>query len=76
MTEPITPTDPGLAAPRGRPRVGGRGTLISSLSTVLVVGVVAVAVALSPGAGNVKRAFFSSHDFSKSVGPVWDGFLV
>lgn len=43
---------------------------------MLVVGAVAVAVALSPGAGNVKRAFFSPHDFSKSVGPVWDGFVV
>jgi polar amino acid transport system permease protein len=82
MDEPTSgpPADPLLApgapAPsslQGRgPRLlgtgGRRGAVISTASTVVVIGVLVVAFLLAPGSAEVRHTFFSPHD-------MWQSFI-
>jgi polar amino acid transport system permease protein len=72
--------DPGLPPPR-RPRLrdslraeGARGALIATISTIVFLVVVAIAVLSSPGWDRVRAAFFSWDDFRASVPDIVSGF--
>ena len=57
-----------------RRRRGRRGTAISALSTVVVLGGLAAIVVTSPGWDSVRETFFSWEDFERSFPSVLDGF--
>jgi polar amino acid transport system permease protein len=58
----------------GRRRTARQNTLISAVSTVAFFAIVAVAVALSPGASKVVESFFSLSGFNDSFSTVASGF--
>jgi polar amino acid transport system permease protein len=69
---PQAPTTAG--APRARRRTTRENAIISAVSTVAFLVLVAVAVVLSPGASKVVDSFFSLSGLNDSFGPVAAGF--
>ncbi|MEA2228102.1 MAG: polar amino acid transport system permease protein [Solirubrobacteraceae bacterium] len=69
---PQAPTTAG--APRARRRTTRENAIISAVSTVVFLVLVAVAVVLSPGASKVVDSFFSLSGLNDSFGPVAAGF--
>jgi polar amino acid transport system permease protein len=59
-----------------RRAAGRHSVLIASVSTCLVVVLIALGFILAPGAVRVRDAFFSPPDFADSAGMVWDGFVI
>lgn len=55
---------------------GRHSVLIASISTLVVLALLVLLVALSPGLREVQKAFFSPTHFSESFGAVWDGFKI
>jgi polar amino acid transport system permease protein len=72
----VASTAPTAAAGPGhrRRRTSRQNALISAVSTVVFLVVVAVAIALSPGASKVVESFFSLSGFNDSFSPVAAGF--
>ena len=66
------------AAALGRLRAaaGRHSVLIASISTLVVLALLVLLVALSPGLREVQQAFFSPTHFRESFGAVWDGFKI
>ncbi|MGD9697135.1 MAG: amino acid ABC transporter permease [Thermoleophilia bacterium] len=67
-------TDRRVARERARRRRARRGALIAAASTIVVLGGIATAVALSPGWPDVQRTFFSWSHFRDSFPDVLSGF--
>jgi polar amino acid transport system permease protein len=61
---------------RFRASAGRHSVLIASVSTVVVLAIVALTFVLAPGAGKVQDAFFSTEHFGASAGPVFEGFII
>jgi polar amino acid transport system permease protein len=61
---------------RLRASAGRHSVLIASVSTVVVLAIVALTFVLAPGAGKVQDAFFSTEHFGESAGPVFEGFII
>jgi polar amino acid transport system permease protein len=64
------------AVGRLRASAGRHSVLIASVSTVVVLAIVALTFVLAPGAGKVQDAFFSTEHFGESAGPVFEGFII
>ena len=65
-----------VALGRLRSSAGRHSVLIASISTLVVLALLVLLVALSPGLREVQKAFFSPTHFSDSFGAVWDGFKI
>jgi polar amino acid transport system permease protein len=74
----VPPADRPLTTKQDRERARRerrrRSTLISSISTVIVLGGIAALVVTSPGWPTVRDTFFSWTWFRRSIGPVASGF--
>jgi len=69
-----SPSASRLARAAERRRRARRSVLISSVSTIAVIGGLAAILITSPGWGSVRRTFFSWSAFSQSFFGVLDGF--
>ena len=76
---------PSFFAPRRKQfLLGRRGTVASTVSTVVIIGGLVAAYYLAPGGADVRRSFFNTHDMweslvgnhYKSLNSVGDGFLI
>ena len=74
MSTPDRPLTTKQDRERARRERRRRSTLISSISTVIVLGGIVALVVTSPGWPTVRDTFFSWTWFRRSIGPVASGF--